>query len=246
MFNCDWAKSLTSYECHQVKGLDGSACLEIGTPFSMPDGAAVNLYLVPMANGWVKISDNADTVFQLSAIGLDVWNPSKQTAIRKILSRHGMAMDDNCSIYSLSPMTEAALHFAKAITALLAVSEWASHQLEAKPIEHNIFAEIEPYIIARNPSAEHRRNVKIKGASSVEHTFNLQHGTDLIDVITAHPNATGAAMRKAGDVQNGGFANGLSPLIIVDDRKDVEHATSEIGILGSITRAMSVSRLIHG
>jgi hypothetical protein len=74
----------------------------------------------------------------------------------------------------------------------------------------------------------------------------MQHGTDLIDVITAHPNATGAAMRKAGDVQNGGFAHGLSPLIIVDDRKDAEHATFEIGILGSITRAMSVSRLIYG
>jgi Domain of unknown function DUF1828 len=245
MFNCDWAKSLTSYECNQVKGLDGAACLEIGTPFSMPDGAAVNLYIVPAANGWLKISDNADTVFQLSAMGLDAWNPSKQSAMRRIVGRHGLTMGEDCNISLLSKSTEAAFHFAKAVTALIAVSEWAATQLEAKPVQSNIFAELEPYIIARNPAAEHHRNVRIMGASSVEHTFQLQHGTDLIDVISAHPNATGAAMRKAGDVQNGAFAEGLQPLIIVDDRKEAEIAMHEIGILGSITRAMPASRLMQ-
>ena len=52
-------------------------------------------------------------------------------------------------------------------------------------------------------------------------------------------------MRKAGDVQNGPFAGHYMPLIIVDDRKDPDRAASEIGILGSVTRAQAASELIR-
>ena len=107
----------------------------------------------------------------------------------------------------------------------------------------DIVAELEPYIIARAPDAAFKRNPQVKGASGSLHQFDFQHGTDLIDVISAHPTATGAAMRKAGDVQNGPFAEHLSPLIVVDDRTDPDRAMNEIGILGSVTRAMPASRL---
>ena len=91
MFNCDWAQDLTRYDCQTLRALDGGPCLEIGTPFSLPDGSAINLYITQAANGMVKISDNADTLFQLDGLGLDVWQAARLFSIREVMKKHRMA-----------------------------------------------------------------------------------------------------------------------------------------------------------
>lgn len=246
MLHCEWAKALTRYECNALKATGGSAaCLEIGTPFSLPDGSAINLYITETPHGHIKISDNADTLFQLGGMGLDVWQPAREGALRTLLARHKVQLGNQGDAHIITQPQHAANAFALAITGLLAISAWASDQLGSAPLVVDIVAEMEPYIIARNPSAAFKRHPHVKGASNSDHTFDFQHGTDLIDVISAHPNATGAAMRKAGDVQNGPFAEHLSPLVVVDDRTDPDRAMNEIGILGSVTRAMPASRLMQ-
>jgi hypothetical protein len=245
MLNCDWAKALTQYDCLPLKALDGEPCLEIGTPFSLPDGCAINLYITQAAQGHLKISDNADTLFQLGGMGLEVWQPARFSALRDLLARNRMQLGQRGEAFILTQPRYAASGFALAITGLLALAAWASDQLQASAPAVDIVAELEPYVIARNPAAAYKRHPRVKGASSTDHVFDLQHGTDLIDIISANPNATGSAMRKAGDVQNGPFAEHLSPLIIVDDRLDSVRAMSEIGILGSVTRAMPASRLMQ-
>lgn len=246
MLHCEWARKLTSYECHALQALGSDAtCLEIGTPFSLPDGSAINLYMTETQHGTIKISDNADTLFQLGGMGLDVWQPAREGAVRAMLARHQVQLGSQGDIYLISQPAHAAHAFALAITGLLAVADWASDQLGVAAEPMDIVAELEPYIIARNPSAAFKRHPHVKGASSSVHQFDFQHGDDLIDVIGANPNATGAAMRKAGDVQNGPFAQQLTPLIVVDDRVDPDRAMAEIGILGSVTRAMPATRLMQ-
>jgi len=245
MLHCEWAKALTRYECHALKAVGSDApCLEISTPFSLPDGSAINLYITETQHGQIRISDNADTLFQLGGMGLDVWHPAREGALRTMLARHKVQLGSQGDAHIISQPAHVAHAFALAITGLLSVSEWASDQLGTAAPVVDIVAELEPYIIARNPGAAFKRHPHVKGASNSEHVFDFQHGSDLIDIISAHPNATGAAMRKAGDVQNGPFAEHLAPLIVVDDRTDPERAMNEIGILGSVTRAMPASRLI--
>jgi len=245
MLNCDWAKSLTRYDCHTLKGLDGSACLEIGTPFSLPDGGAINIYITQAGDSHLKISDNADTLFHMGGLGLDVWQSARLNALRELLGKNKMQLGTKGEVYILAQPSHAANGFALAISGLLALSNWAGDQLsiEAPPID--IVAEMEPYVIARDPGAEFKRHPKVRGASSTEHTFDFRHGSDLIDIIAPDPRSTGSAMRKAGDVLNGPFADHLTPLIIVDDRTDSGRATNEIGILGSFVRAMAVTRLMQ-
>lgn len=246
MLHCEWAKALTRYDCHALSATgSNTACLEIGTPFSLPDGSAINLYITETQHGQIKISDNADTLFQLGGMGLDVWHPVREGALRTMMARHKVQLGGQGDAHIICQPAQAAQAFALAITGLLALSAWASDQLGTAPLVADIVAEMEPYIIARNPDAAFKRHPHVKGASSSEHTFDFQHGSDLIDIITAHPNATGAAMRKAGDVQNGPFAEHLLPLIVVDDRTDPDRAMNEIGILGSVTRAMPASRLMQ-
>lgn len=244
MLNCDWAQALTRYDCQTLRGLDGGPCLEIGTPFSLPDGSAINLYLTQPAEGMVKISDNADTLFQLGGMGLDVWHASRLGVIRELMQQHRMAVGKQGDLFLLAPQAQAANAFARAVTSLLALSAWARDHLQTEAPTVDMLGEIEPWIIARNPDAFYKRNPHVKGASTTDYTFDLQHGTDLIDIISADARSTGAAMRKVGDIQNGPFAEHLSPLIVVYDLVNPEKALNEISILGSVARAMPASRLM--
>lgn len=245
MLNCDWAQSLTRYDCQTLKALDGGSCLEIGTPFSLPDGSAINLYITAAGDGMLKISDNADTLFHLGGMGLDVWQATRLAALREMMAKNRMAIGKQGEVFILAQAAHAASGFALAITGLLALSAWAAEHLQAQPQAIDMLAELEPYIIARNPAATYRRKPHVRGASNTDHEFDLQHGTDLIDIIGPSAQATGAAMRKAGDIQNGPFAHNLSPLFVVYDLVDSDRAMNEISILGSVARAMPASRLMQ-
>lgn len=240
--NCEWAAALTRFDCRPMRTHSGDACLEIGTPFSIPGGHAINLYLVEEGSH-IRISDNADTIMAMDAIGIDV-SSRRIGSFRDAAKRCNLTVTDSGEVMMLTRPEHAAAGFANAVSGMIMLSHWAAEQLRQEPKEHDLASELEPYIIARNPTATLTRHPKVMGASRAIHTFDLQHGKDLIDVISAHSNSTGSAMRKCGDIINGPFANGATPLIIVDDRKDRETAEREIGILASVTRAMAVSRLI--
>lgn len=244
MLNCTWANALTRYDCRQVPGLDGQIGLEIGTPFSLPDGSAINLYVMPVGDH-VLLSDNGDTLFHLSSLGLDVWQFARLRALREAAASHKLTVTEQGDLRRLTQADHAPFAFAQAITGILAICSWAQEQLKAEVKERDIIAEAEPYIIARNPSAKFKLKPKVRGASQAEHTFDFQHGSDLIDVITPHAASTGGVMRKIGDVTNGPFADHLSPLIIVDDREDPKRAQNEIGIIASLARAQTFTSLMH-
>lgn len=244
MLNCNWASALTRYDCRQVPGLDGQIGLEIGTPFSLPDGSAINLYVIP-AGSHVLLSDNGDTLFHLNSMGLDVWHAMRIRALRETAAVNKLTIGDQGDIRMLAQPDHAPYAFAQAITGILSISAWAAAQLNAEVKERDIVAEAEPYIVARNPTAKLKVRPKIRGASQAEHVFDYQHGSDLIDVITPHPASTGGVMRKVGDVTNGPFAEHLSPLIIVDDRQDPTRAQNEIGIIASIARAQTFTSLMR-
>lgn len=244
MLNCEWAQTLTRYDCKPVRGIRGEAGLRIGTPFSLPDGAAITLYLMELSDNHMVISDNGDTFAHLSALGLDLHHHSKVRVLRDVVKEHGITLGDEGDFKLLTQKSNAALNFARSITALLAVSQWAREQMSSPHVEHDLLAEAEPYLLARNPMTQLQRRVHVRGASMVDHVFDFRQGSDLIDVITPSPQATGGAMRKVGDVINGPFADTLSPLIIVDDRTEPRKAENEIGILSSLVRTQSFSSLM--
>lgn len=243
MVSCEWASMLTRYDCKKLRTVHGADCLEIGTPFSLPDGSAINLYVIPQGTDHLIISDNGDTLLQLSSMGIDVWNSARLRGLREAISREKIVLDNKGDFRTITTTSNAPMAFAQAVTGLLAVSHWASNQLKAEPAERDLAAEAEPYIIARAPEAEFIRNARVKGASRAEHIFDYRHGDDLIDVIAPTPQSTGGVMRKVGDVINGPFADPYSPLIIVDDRFEPLKADKEIGILASLTRTQSFSSL---
>lgn len=245
MLTCDWAAALTHYDCRPVQAVAGGLALEIGTPFSLGDGCAIVLYAVDQGNH-VLFSDNGDTLAHLSGMGLDVWHAGRQKVLRERAGLHGLSLDSAGDFRCLARREQAPHAFARAITGLLAVADWAAVATDTAQPEHDLAAEAEPYIVARNPELILRRRPVVRGASSTDWQFHFQHGRDLIDVIGPSPQGTGGAMRKAADVANSPFVESMSPLIVVDDRQDHNRAMQEISILGAVTRAMPFSRLMNG
>jgi hypothetical protein len=245
MIDCNWARQLSRYDCREVKSLHGEAALEIGTPFSLLDGTAIVLYVIPAPGDSLVISDNGDTLMHLSGIGVDVSHGARLNKLRDVVQPFGMTLTNQGDFRVLARAPQAAFSFAQAVSAMLAVSNWASGQINEKPELHDLAAEAEPFIVARNPNALLIRKKSVMGASNTMHEFAFQHGSDLIDVIPPKASRTGASLRKAGDVQNGPMGMDLHPLIIVDDRTDHDKAEHEIAILGSLTRAMPMSRLMR-
>ena len=242
--NCQWAQALTRYDCRAVQGKDGGPCLEIGTPFSLPDGSAINLYLCEIG-AHTRISDNADTLFQLGGMGLDVWMPARLARVREVALQNKLTLGDDGEIFLLTRTEHAAAGFAVAVSGLLSIARWAAEKLDAPEPVVDLAAEVQPYVVAREPGARFEVKPHVRGASLTEHVFDFRHGDDLIDVIPASPQATGGAMRKISDVQNGPFLGEASPLVIVDDRLGKrERAESEMAILAAVTRAMPLSALL--
>lgn len=244
MLNCNWAQALTRYDCRTVTGLDGETGLEIGTPFSLPDGSAISLYVMP-AGTHILLSDNGDTLFHLGSMGLDVWQAMRLKALRETAALRKMIIGEKGDLRMLARQEHAAHAFAEAVTTILAISDWASQLMKTEAKERDIIAEAEPYIIARDPKAAFKLRPKVRGESQAEHTFDILHGNDLIDVIAPHPVATGGVMRKVGDVTNGPYNEHLSPLIIVDDRVEPAKAHNEMGIIASISRVQSFTSLMN-
>lgn len=246
MIDCAWASALTRYDCRTVPAVGGGAsALEIATPFSMPGGAAVVLYVADMGSH-LLLSDNGDTLAHLSSIGVDLWHPQRARALRDRLTVHGVTLDQGGDFRCLAQPAHAPFAFARLTSAVLAAGSWAAEQLKVAEVERDLVAEAEPYIMARDPAAQLLRRVHVRGASSVEYEFPLQHGRDLIDVIGPTAQASGFAMRKAGDVLNGPFADNASPLVIVDDRTDHQKAHQEIAIIASVARSMAFTTLMRG
>lgn len=242
--NCQWAQALTRFDCRPVPTLDGKSCLEIGTPFSLPDGSAINLYLVEHGSH-IRVSDNGDTLFQLHSMGLDVWQPQRFAALRAHAATLKLHLENSGELFTLAHADKAAAGFAVAMAGLIGISQWAAEKLGETAPSVDLATKLQPFIVARNPSAALQRNFPVQGASRVKHRFDFLHGVDLIDVIPANAISTGGVMRKVGDVINGPFCDGLDPLIIVDDSIDPDRASSEIGILSAITRAMPASALMR-
>src|SRR5471030_2428913 len=133
MLNCKWVHTLTKYDCTPVRGLRGEPGLRIGTPFSLPDNIAINIYVL----------DNGDTLAHLSALGLDL-SPHDDSELREIVHAQGVTLGDDGDFNILSPQQHAEWSFARSITALLAVGQWAREKLpdesEEKPTQISVQA----------------------------------------------------------------------------------------------------------
>lgn len=238
--NCDWLKTATAFDCVPVRGLHGEHGVEIGTPFSYADGSAIVLYAIEEGDR-ILLSDNGEMLAHLEAVGVPVGR--RAATLRERVGHFGLTLGDQGDVRVLVPAEQGAHMLATAISGLLSVAEWEREQIGLDEQTQNLAEEAEILLREWKPGATLERRPKIKGQSKREHTFAFLMDGEYIDVIPANHTATGATMRKAGDVKNSPYLAGREIRVVIDDRRDPDRADVERQILGSLVRAMTLTKL---
>lgn len=238
--NCDWLKTATAFDCVPIRGLHGEHGIEIGTPFSYADGSAIVLYAIEEGDR-ILLSDNGEMLAHLEAVGVKVGR--RVAALRERVAPFGLTLGDKGDVRVLVPADQGSYMLATAISGLLSVAEWEREQIGLDEQTQNLADEAEILLREWKPGATLERRPKIKGQSKREHTFAFLVDGEYIDVIPANHTATGAAMRKAGDVKNSPYLAGREIRVVIDDRRKPDLADVERQILGSLVKAMTLSKL---
>jgi hypothetical protein len=238
--NCDWLKAASAFNCVPVRGLHNESGIEIGTPFSYADGTAIVLYAMDEGDR-ILLSDNGDMLAHLEASGIQAGR--RIGTLRERVTRFGLTLTDKGDVRALVPAEQGPHLLATAISAMLSVAEWEREQFGLNEQTQNLADEAEILLREWKPGASLERRPKIKGQSKREHTFAFLLADEFIDVISPNHTATGATMRKAGDVKNSPYLAGREIRVIIDDRQDPDRANVERQILGSMVKAMTLTRL---
>jgi hypothetical protein len=238
--NCEWLRAATAFDCTPVRGLHNEAGIEIGTPFSYADGTAIVLYAME-AGSHVLLSDNGEMLCHLSSVGLRL--DRKLPTLRDKLTSFGLTLTTQGDVRTLVPVGQGSQGVSQMVTGLLSIAEWEREQLALDESTQHLVDEAELLLRAWKPTASLERHAKVLGQSKREHTFAFLLGNEFIDVITPNHTATGATMRKVGDVKNSPHLNGRDIRVVIDDRKAPQRAEVERQILGSLVKAMRLTKL---
>jgi len=239
--NCDWLKNASSFDCNPIRSLHGEPGIEIGTPFSFADGTAIVLYAIDQGER-ILFSDNGDTLTHLSGMGLNL-SSSRISKVRERVERFGLTLTSEGDVRALVPSSQGPWMLSQVISGLLSVAEWEREVLGLDESTANLADAAEIYLREWKPNEVLEKDPKVKGLSRKTHHFHYRLGDEYIDIIPANHTATGGAMRKAGDVINSPFLEGRTLRVVVDDTADPQRAEAERQILGSMVKAMTLSKL---
>ena len=238
--NRNWLHTASAFDCVPIRGLHNEAGIEIGTPFSYSDGTAIVLYAMEEGQQ-LLLSDNGEMLAHLSAVGINI--NKRLSTLRDRVAPFGLTLTDKGDVRAMVPIEQGSYMLATTISAMLSVAEWEREQLGLDEQTKNLADEAEILLREWKPQAILERRPKIKGQSKREHIFDFLLDGEYIDVIAANHVATGATMRKAGDVKNSPYLDSRSIRVVIDDRSEPERAEVERHILGSLVKSMTLTKL---
>lgn len=115
--------------CEELFNRMGFNCIKrddytyrIDTPISFPDGEPISLYFIDRGN-YVLVSDNADTLFHLSSVGMDVSDRKKWRGVSQIASAFGIKLENSGAVTGQALANGAHNLVARFMGAMLAIAE---------------------------------------------------------------------------------------------------------------------------
>lgn len=142
------------------------------TPLVMPFyGCAIGGYIEDIGNDRVRISDNADTLFEAIAQGVE--HSQKRTElIQHTASRFGMELSEAGEITATCQRNELEYFFIRFIEATLAVANTTLDWHPATKVNHKFKQEVGA-VLACGFKERITKNVKVMGSSGHQLTFHF-------------------------------------------------------------------------
>jgi hypothetical protein len=222
--------------CREV----GDGTIAIETPFTFCDGEPIGFYLRER-NESIFVSDNADTLTHLLAVGMDLSDRRKWKGLRESIAPFGFSLQETGEITGEASKASGHSLFSKYIGAMLVVADYEREYLGLSEEQDQYIKEVEMYLREWKPRSEIETYVMAQGHSGRFHRFHFEQDNTLIDAARPQHNRTGAILRKAADVINTGTNKKI--MVVMDDREDLERAKVETDILSTMVSVMSFSTL---
>ncbi|WP_421722392.1 DUF1828 domain-containing protein [Alloalcanivorax xenomutans] len=236
MISCDWLQQTIGYSCRKVR----DSILAVDSPFSLVGGAPISFYLMEEGR-LIKISDNGDTLAHFESIGLTL-SAARKKKIHDTLGRHEIALSKEGEVFGLSNPEHARDLIARYQAALLEVAAYQDEISRSPDRSAHFIDEVEMALRSWKPDVPLERSPKVKGGSRHEYHFDFKWGSSYVDAIAPHPNATGAFMRKIGDIVAGSYIDRDTIFkVVIDDRHDLLKAELEKSIITSIASGIMYS-----
>lgn len=244
---CRWLHQNLGYECRDVQTVDGSQALRVQTAHTWADGTPLTFYIIPSGDT-IILTDDCDTLFHFHTQGLLETARNIHALREKVACTDtSISVEEDGEIMCMGNQQKVARMIADYLSAMCAVMHYEREILGIPRAVADFAVEVELYLLGWKPHAKLRKNVKVRGISGHNYTFDFQMDDNLILAINPNPASVGAVMRKVGDVKMGSDLDGRELMVIVDDRgEDLFHqkAEEEIRIISALAKAVPFSNIL--
>ena len=244
---CRWLHQNLGYECRTVQTVDGSQALRVQTAHTWADGTPLTFYIIPSGDT-IILTDDCDTLFHFHTQGL-LETARSIHALREMVACTDtpISVEEDGEIMCMGNQQKAARMIADYLSAMCGIMHYERGILGVPREVADFAEEVELYLKAWKPKAKLQKNVKVRGISGHDYTFDFQMDDKLILAINPNPASVGAVMRKTGDVKMGSDLDSRELMVIVDDRgEDLFHqkAEEEIRIISALVKAVPFSNIL--
>lgn len=215
----------------------------VSSPLSFSDGSPMSLYI--KLNGTnVTVSDDGDLLFSLNANGVHTTDGRRFNFLSEHAKDYGIILSSSGSFevtadaMAINKIVSNFMHFYSFI------ADWEKKTLSIGNEESSFIDKVITDLRSRFPSANIiEKPDEIYGASGSAYRFNVKMDSRYIDIISAHSNSTGAALRKIADIKKADDAHPM--LFIIDDYKNPDKAEMESLIISGYCPTMLATSLAH-
>lgn len=216
----------------------------MSTPFTMPSGTSIPVFIEPNASGGHRLWDAGELLFEVIVSGVQLQDRRRLRGIAATVQQLGACLTEAGSLEVIVSADELPAGFARFISAALEIARWNERALDETPGHEDLVDEVHQLLIARRGGDAHiERDVSIAGFTRRPLTFNFRDNGCLIDCIPATSQSSAFEVRKLLDLRSVAAHNETEVLIIVDDRHDPKRAAEEMDLISRLANAQGFTSL---
>lgn len=238
---CENLPDLLGYACHPLNE-DGSIAF-IETAFTFSDGDGLPVF-VERAGSQIRFFDDNETVLHFLGRGMgDAEGGMRTRFIKNAIAPFGLTLNNENVIEVWANMDDSPEAFAKFIGGLMSIAQWERENEGTDPENHYLVEEVAMHLSAWKGPDHIESSPKFVGLSKTEYTLDFRVDGEAIIAIKPNSISVGSALKKMVDIA--GKDPRTSFRVIIDDRTNVEAATTQGVILSTMATVMPMTKLIE-
>lgn len=232
----------SGWRCTPIEVSKGAPCLYVSLPVSFASGYPCDIYVFEEPGGWLRLSDDGDTLSHLHRIGYALEDKRRWKGLISLAEEYGFELTEHGELTAALPRERLSSHMDKLLQLYSAVIAWEREHFAEGDQDFSLTEEVERLLHFLDPGREMIRSPRIDTPSG-EVRFDLRWGDTYVDALRPNAQSINSRLRKVLMLQSD--EDTPDTLFVIDDRPSRIKAESERDVLGRLTRATLLSDLQH-